>query len=226
MHIFCDFEMKKHLFLLLFVCFSSYVSAIDFTSTKHMADQGDAIAQFNLGRMYFIGDGVSQNYQEAATWFSKAAEQGVVEAQFNLGSMYNNGVGVVENDQEAVKWYRKAAEQGNAKAQFKLGSMYDKNADSQGVLDDDQEAVKWYRKAAEQGHEKAQFFLALRYAIGSGVAENKSIAYMWANIARFNGNESSNEFLEKISALMSKDEIINAQKMAYKCLESKYNYCY
>ena len=111
------------------------------------AEQGNAGAQVALGVMYDRGEGVPQNYIEAATWYRKAAEQGNADAQYNLGIMYSFGKGVPEDDAEAAKWFRKAAEQGAAAAQYNLGL---KHLDGEGVPEDDVEAVKWYRKAAEQ----------------------------------------------------------------------------
>ena len=52
-----------------------------------LANQGNASAQFNLGIMYRIGQGVPQDYAEAMKWYRKAAEQGDASAQFNLGVM-------------------------------------------------------------------------------------------------------------------------------------------
>ena len=57
---------------------------------KPLAEQGDASAQFNLGLMYYDGEGVPQNYKTAVKWYSLAAEQGYADAQFNLGLMYYN----------------------------------------------------------------------------------------------------------------------------------------
>ena len=54
-------------------------------SVSKDAEQGDAIAQFNLGDMYYNGEGVSVDYQEAMKWYSKAAEQGLADAQSSLG---------------------------------------------------------------------------------------------------------------------------------------------
>jgi TPR repeat protein len=63
---------------------------------------------------------VSQDYNEAAKWWTKAAEQGLAEAQYNLGVCYDNGLGVIQNHAEAVTWYRKAAKQGYAEAEKRL----------------------------------------------------------------------------------------------------------
>src|ERR1700729_2240405 len=56
---------------------------------RPLADQGDTDAQYNLGIMYFTGQGTAQDPAEAAKWFRKAAEQGDVNAQYNLGAMYD-----------------------------------------------------------------------------------------------------------------------------------------
>ena len=43
-----------------------------FPVCRKAAEQGDAFAQFNLGRMYALGYGVMQSGEEAADWFYKA----------------------------------------------------------------------------------------------------------------------------------------------------------
>ena len=83
----------------------------EFEQTKELAEQGDAIAQYNLALMYDNGDGVEQNDAEAFRWYKKAAEQGHAIAQFNLGVMYDEGQGVNQDYAEAVRWYSKVAEQ-------------------------------------------------------------------------------------------------------------------
>ena len=85
-----------------------------------LADQGNAIAQYNLGAMYAKGQGVPKDYKEAVKWFRLAAEQRNAIAQYNLGLMYVNGQSAPKDYKEAVNWYRLAAEQGNVKAQYNL----------------------------------------------------------------------------------------------------------
>ena len=88
------------------------------------AEQGNTEAQIVLGWMYYNGEGVPQDFAEAAAWYRKAAEQGDAGAQTTLGEMYLRGEGVPQDDVEAVAWYRKAAEQGHAEAQTNLGTWY------------------------------------------------------------------------------------------------------
>jgi len=97
-----------------------FVAADAFTK---LAEQGDAKAQFNLGLMYYKGEGVRQDKFEAARFFRKAAEQGNAEAQANLGILYYNGDGVQQDKAEAARWLRKAAEQGDAEAQSTLRQL-------------------------------------------------------------------------------------------------------
>ena len=40
------------------------------------AEQGNAVAQFTLGKCYFYGEGVEQDKQNAVEWYTRAAEQG------------------------------------------------------------------------------------------------------------------------------------------------------
>ena len=89
-----------------------------------LAEQGHAEAQYHLGTLYDFGDGVPQNYEEAAKWYRLAAEKGEVASQYSLGDLHRLGKGVPQNYKEAVKWYRLAAEQGLAEAQNSLGVSY------------------------------------------------------------------------------------------------------
>jgi uncharacterized protein len=91
---------------------------------RPLAAQGNAVAQYKLGGMYYMGVGVPQDDAEAAKWYRKAADQGDADAQTSLGLFYENGEGVPKDYAEAVRWYRIAADQGNANAQFNLGNMY------------------------------------------------------------------------------------------------------
>ncbi len=143
------------------------------------AEAGDAEAQFDVGFMYAIGDGVPEDDVEAARWYRLAAEQGDADGQFILGFSYGEGEGVPQDDTEAVRWFRLAADQGFADAQNRLGRKY---ANGQGVPQDDAEAVRWFRLAAEQGDADGQFNLGDMYENGIGVPQDYVQAHMWYNL--------------------------------------------
>lgn len=74
--------------------------------------------QRNLGLLYYYGQKVPQDYQEAAKWLSMAAEQGDREAQSALGLMYSEGLGVPQDDKKAAELYLEAAEKGDSFSQY------------------------------------------------------------------------------------------------------------
>ena len=112
-----------------------------------LAQQGDAMAQNNLGAMYNNGQGVVQSYQQAMAWYQKAANHGDAAGQHNLGAMYEKGQGIAQNYQQALAWYQKAANQGVAQAQNNLGAMY---ANGLGVAKNYQQAKAWWQKVLAQ----------------------------------------------------------------------------
>ncbi len=57
----------------------------------------DAEAQFELGRRFYFGMGVTQDFTSAFEWFRRAAEQGHAEAEFHMGLMYDGAEGVTRD---------------------------------------------------------------------------------------------------------------------------------
>jgi uncharacterized protein len=70
-----------------------------------LAEQGDGVAQSNLGLMYSKGQGVPQDYKEAVKWYRLSAEQEFVSAQFNLGLMYAKGQEILQDNTLAHMWW-------------------------------------------------------------------------------------------------------------------------
>ncbi|MGB7768661.1 MAG: response regulator [Verrucomicrobiia bacterium] len=139
---------------------------------------------FKRGLNYSRGEGVPQDYAEAAKWFRKAAEMGFARAQSVLGVCYGNGVGVPKDEIESFKWCQKAAEQDFAEAQDNLGRCYEHG---HGVQQNFAEAIKWYRKAAENGEKNAQYKLGRCLDDGTGVPKNIVEAYKWYHKAAEQG---------------------------------------
>jgi TPR repeat protein len=73
--------------------------------------------------MYQKGWGVSQDYAQALSWYTKAAEQGNTGAQLNLGGLYEHGLGTSPDPSQARTWYQKAAEQGDPTAKIALARL-------------------------------------------------------------------------------------------------------
>jgi uncharacterized protein len=178
---------------------------------RPLANDGDAVAQFNLGLMYVTGQGVQQDDAAAALWFRKAAEQGYAFAQSNLGALYRDGRGVTQDYTEAVTWFRKAADQGDAVAEFQLGDQY---AFGKGVPQDYSEAMVWFGRAAAQSHPVAQLYLGIMYAEGRGVPQDYVRAHMWFSLAAARGEQRAIKTLDMAERRMTPAQIAEAQKLA------------
>jgi TPR repeat protein len=74
-----------------------------------LAELGYSGAQFELGFLYRRGEGVRQDYAEAAKWLQLAANQGNVLAQSNLAFMYRDGEGVPQDLVKAHMWFNVAS---------------------------------------------------------------------------------------------------------------------
>ena len=83
---------------------------------RHLADQGDAIAEYRLGVLYDKGQGVPQDHVEAARWYRKAADHGYADGQSILGTLYLAGLGVPQDYVQAYMWLTLAAVQGDIDA--------------------------------------------------------------------------------------------------------------
>ena len=150
---------------------------------KPLAEQGHAIAQYRIGRMYNKGRGVRPDIAEAAKWYRKAAEQGHANAQYNLGDLYRKGQGVPLDLAETVKWFRKAAEQGHADAQYNLGDLYKRGI---GVPQDFIMAHTWLDLAALNytDSERSKVAASVRDTVASGmtpaqIAKAQKLAREW-----------------------------------------------
>ena len=149
------------------------------------AAQGHANAQYNLGVMYWHGNGIAKDLTKAAEWMLKAAAQGKMDAQFNLGVMYEYGEGVVQDSSKAAEWYLKAAIKEHSLAQYRIGAMF---YVGHGVDKDFREAANWFEKAANQGHIAAQVNIGSLYNEGKGVIKDLSKGANWYERAANQGH--------------------------------------
>ena len=70
----------------------------------------DARAQFSVGQMYYMGQGVLRDNAQADAWYRKAADQGFAYAQFDLGAAYEDGrLGVSQDYSLAHMWFNLAS---------------------------------------------------------------------------------------------------------------------
>jgi TPR repeat protein len=83
------------------------------------AAQENAQAEDRLGWINYRGNGVPQDYAQAAIWYRRAAEHGNLDAMTRLGNMYREGKGVPRDLKEAHHWINKASEIGTRPARMR-----------------------------------------------------------------------------------------------------------
>jgi TPR repeat protein len=147
---------------------------------KPLAEAGNEFAQFDMGVLYWNGQGVAKDDAEGFRWFKLAADRGHREGQYVVGIAYEKGRGVGKDEAQAAVWFQRAGDRGHAGAEFALGLLYE---EGRGVAQDSAQAAAWYRKAADRGHAKAQYNLGNLYAEGEGVPQDFQAAYLWFNLA-------------------------------------------
>jgi hypothetical protein len=113
---------------------------------RKAAEQGNAIAQYNLGVMYANGQGVTQDHPEAIRWYRKAADQGNAKAQFYLGAMYAHGLGVAQDYVEAHMWLNLAVSRFSGEEQKRRAGARDalaKKMTPQQIAKAERRALEW-----------------------------------------------------------------------------------
>lgn len=103
-----------------FACHYGLGRGQDYTMARKLylraAEMHHRKAQTNLGMMYYNGQGVEADPDQAAYWFEQAANQGDPMAQYNLACLYYHGVGAPQSTATACTWLQNAIDSGHEHA--------------------------------------------------------------------------------------------------------------
>jgi hypothetical protein len=185
--------------------------AIDVAGLKAKAEQGDAQAQTRLGKAFAQGEGVPQDYKQAARWYGQAASNGNTEAETTFGELCQAGQGVPRDLTNAVRWFTKAAQEGSTAAQYDLGFMYEQG---QSVRHDENLAAHWYQLAAQGGDALAQFDYGQRCILGMGVAPDPVEGLKWLLLAGAQGQADARAKAESVQKGLGGAQIAEAKHRA------------
>jgi TPR repeat protein len=152
------------------------------------ASSGDAVSQYQLGSIYYLGIAEEKNEAEAVKWLQKAAGQGNSLACRKMGLLSHFGEIVGRNINDALRWYTKAQENGDADALLLMGIVYLYEF----ALSED--AIRWFKASVEAGNTLAYFLLAeTKYTTG-----DTDGALSWYKFAAENGHQIANVRLGNI----------------------------
>ena len=161
----------------------SWSAAADYYGQAY--GKGYESARVDYARAAYQAALVSQNPEEAAVLFRRAAECGHAAAQCAYGVCCAEGKGIELDLTQAVRWYRLSAEQGYCDALFNLGWCY---LYGEGVEPDAAQSAHYFRGAAEQGDDLAQYYLGCAYERGHGVPRDFNQALYWYRLSAELGN--------------------------------------
>ena len=94
---------------------------------KSLEIAGDPWGAYALGRLYYNGNGVKQDYETAMYYFDLAEKTDLTIASLMLGRMYRYGFGTEKNNEIAIKYLTKASQKGFVYAIKNLGSVLIEN---------------------------------------------------------------------------------------------------
>jgi uncharacterized protein len=163
---------------------------------KLLAQNGDIMAQYNLGWQYRNGEGVQTNYEEAIKWWSMSADQGDEPSINALGHLYRHGHSDMLINGKHVS-----------------------------ILKDYSKAIEWYMLGAVLGYSHSQNILGEMYNVGEGLLQDNIMAHMWFNIASANGDEDGRKNRDAVAKNMTPEDISKATAMARECMNSDYKKC-
>ncbi|WP_304407876.1 tetratricopeptide repeat protein [Bacteroides acidifaciens] len=170
------------------------------------AENGDAVAQNEVGMWYYRGRHYNQDYKTALEWWARAAKQGNAQAIGNMGLCYQTGNGVAADSVMATKLYLRSIKEGNETLfsqnidLAQKGSVFSNMLISAcyqngiGVSKDVNKAIPFLTEAAKKNCLSAQKDLALILLNG----KNAKAAAPWFKKASDNGDISSTFYYGKM----------------------------
>ncbi len=209
--------------------YGQYSSAL--SEFAYLLDEGEPVAAYYMGRMYQLGQGVSQNLNMAKNLYESSASAFYFPAMTQLAKILLD-----EGQYEAaLPFLKQSALTGEMSSVFELAELYmngnfvEKNPrkafdfykmsalggnmkaqyqigkmylEGRGTPQDYSSAIKWLSRSANQGYLLAQMDLAELY-LNNSYLKNVSNAYAWFSIiAAFNSDEIGQKAAEKRDLLL------------------------
>ena len=136
-----------------------------------LAKAGRLEAMFEMGMVYWLGEGVVKDTDVALEWMKRASEGGYGKAHYHLADCYSLGEAVDRDTEQALIHYQAAASQGCVKAFVDIGKVLKK---MNGKIE---EYLLNFRKAAMCGVCDDELFTELRDAFSDGLITKDEYAF-------------------------------------------------
>jgi hypothetical protein len=157
---------RYFIYALSFVAMSSILGCSNqYRENIQAANNGDAIAQYEVGISYLEGKGIDKNADHALNWFKKSSDLGFKKADIAYAeTSFSINMGL--------------AEKGNADGQYRVALAL---LQGYGVKKDDGKALDWFTKAAKQNHGNAVMALSKIIGVSNSVTNINNSADRYKN---------------------------------------------
>lgn len=189
------------------------------------------MAQWKLGQMYAVGDGVTQDDMRAFEYFSRiasahaedspAAPQAsiVARAFVALGRYYLDGIPnskvAADPDRAREMFYYAASYFGNADAQYNLARLF---LDNSGSSRDAKSGIRWLSLAVQKNHYQAQALMGQLMFNGDYLPRQAAKGLMFLTLARDSATPGDTWIRDSYANAMKKASE-NDRTMALQMLE-------
>ena len=181
-------------------------------SLKELAEDGDAYAQYFIGKLYRDGGLLIPDSVEAQYWFTQAARQNLTVAQYALVKLYLSDDSEVHDTEEGIRWLKAAAQNGSNYAAYRLGKEY---LLGKFMKQDEEKAVAYFTQAAEMGNQFGQYMLGKLYLTGQEFQYDKAAAVYWLTQAADQGNIYAEFFLDRLDNFKPPSVMLSVSKLLH-----------
>ena len=139
----------------------------------------------NIGKKFYLGNGVELDLNIAFRCFTKSSSLGNDKAMYNLAKLYKKmGYDNIDN---VLKFYKMSADHGNVRAMYEYANtIFEMNNNEYNLS----EGFKYMQDAANANYADAQFVLGICYYKGVGVERNYEKSKKWLDLAILNGSKA------------------------------------
>ncbi len=178
------------------------------TYFRKSSEDGNMVADWYLGNMFRLGQGVPVDQATAYSYYSRVAENYdpeepdknrlriVVDAQLRVADYLRTGIRsakLAANPQAAARTYlRIATSYGHPRALYSLGTM---SIEGEGMAKNPTQGLKWLNAAVRKHSPDAAAYLAELYKSGTVVRQDDTRALMWYIIAAQSAIKNENPII-------------------------------
>ncbi len=180
-------------------------------SLEYAAANGNALAQWKLGRLYAEGKGVARDDLKAFDYFRDIADSHaddlpdtpqarfVANAFVALGQYYLDGIPNTSIKRDPVRARRMfsyaASYFRDPDAQYHLARLY---LDGVGAPHDPRQAARWFGLSAQKGQPNAQAILGAMLFAGDHVPRRPAHGLMWLTLAKDSADADEQPWVTKL----------------------------